>query len=108
MRSSVFLLVLSLAACGGEEEVTTPEPTAETAGGSQVIQPREVDEGRAVEIAMNVAEERGYDTSLYEDMVVDDAGDAWVVQMRQPMIREFLLVTVRKSDGSAALETAMR
>lgn len=108
---AISVLFFSLSACGGgEDEVTTPEPAAQTTGGSNAVaqRSREIDEGRAVEIAMHVAEERGYDTMLYEDIVVDDGGDSWVVQMRQPMIREFLLVTVRKSDGSAVLETVTR
>ncbi|MEZ4247829.1 MAG: hypothetical protein R3B99_06280 [Polyangiales bacterium] len=75
---------------------TPPEPAA----------PRGVNEGRAVEVAMNLATAEGFDVTAYTDVVVHAGGDGttWEVQLRRPRILRYLFVVVRRSDGAATLE----
>ncbi|MCB9633352.1 MAG: hypothetical protein H6721_14645 [Sandaracinus sp.] len=82
----------------GDEVVaeTPPEPAA----------PRGVNEGQAVEIAMNLATAEGFDVTAYTDVVVHAGSDGttWEVQLRRPRILRYLFVVVRRSDGAATLE----
>lgn len=72
----------------------------------QAPAPRGVDEGRAVEIAMNLAGAEGFDVSAYTDVVVHASDDAraWEVQLRRPRILRYLFVVVSRADGGATLE----
>ena len=74
-------------------EVDTPQP-----------QSTGYDEGAAVGVAIALAEAEGYNPAEYADVVVENAGDDWIVQMRRPRANRFLEVRVRKSDGAAALD----
>ena len=76
-------------------EVTTPPPPPARSG---------VDESRALGIAMQIADEEGYDPALYSDVVINDGDDHWVVQMRRPRVLRFLLVNVNKDDGRATFQ----
>ena len=82
-------------ATSGSEVEATPAPAAA---------PRGIDEGRALGIAMQIAEGEGFDPALYSDVVVSDGGDHWVVQMRRPRVLRFLLVNVSKEDGSSTFQ----
>lgn len=83
-----------------EDETTGSEDTTNTPPPAQ----RGVDESRALGIAMQIAEEEGYDPALYSDVVVSDGDDHWVVQMRRPRVLRFLLVNVYKDDGRASFQ----
>jgi hypothetical protein len=67
---------------------------------------RDVDEARAVEIAMNLAGAEGFDVTAYTDVVVHAGGDGrtWEVQLRRPRILRYLFVVVQRADGAATLE----
>lgn len=79
----------------GSEAEATPAPAPA---------PRGIDEGRALGIAMQIAEGEGFDPALYSDVVVSDGDDHWVVQMRRPRVLRFLLVNVDKEDGSSTFQ----
>lgn len=81
----------------GGEEPPPPETQTPSSG---------VDEGAAVNIALELAEQEGYDPAAYDDVVVEDAGANWVVQLRRPMANTFLEVRVDKRSGAADLRTA--
>lgn len=102
----VFIGALTVAgvACGGDEPEHSYETGIEpTSGGEQADSPG-IDEAEAVEIAMALAEQEGYDTHSYSDIVVDHHDDGnWVVQLRRPRMLRFLEVTVDKSSGHGSL-----
>ena len=85
------------ASSGGEQ--TAPPP-------SQAPAATGIDEGQAVNIALQLAEQEGYDPAAYDDVVVENAGAHWVVQLRRPMVNTFLEVRVDKRSGAADLRTA--
>lgn len=111
-------LVLALAGLSGccdcpceEPPPITPLPTAGDeapvrADPTPAPSPRGVDEGRAVEIAMNLASAEAFDVTAYTDVVVHagDDGRTWEVQLRRPRILRYLLVVVQRGDGAATLE----
>ncbi len=83
---------------GGEQTSPSPTPQPPAASG--------IDEGAAVNIALQRTEQEGYDPAAYDDVVVEDAGDHWVVQLRRPMVNTFLEIRVDKRSGAAELRTA--
>lgn len=89
--------------------IFVPEAEEEATNGSEESAPTPpartgVDENGALVIAMQVAEEEGFDPVLYSDVVVGDGDDHWIVQMRRPRVLRFLLVNVNKTDGSATFQ----
>ena len=84
---------------GGGEQPAPPPARATTPSSGY-------DEGAAVNIALQLAEQEGYDPAAYDDVVVEDAGAKWVVQLRRPMANTFLEVQVDKRSGAAELSTA--
>ena len=78
---------------GGQDTAPTPAPVR-----------RGIDENGALGIAMQIAEEEGFDPVLYSDVVVSDGNDHWIVQMRRPRVLRFLLVNVNKDDGAATFQ----
>lgn len=112
MRTLLALGVFWLSACCScpgdtPPPIFVPEESEDTAGGESPppapVQ-RGVDEGRAVTIAMQIAEEEGFDPTLYSDVVVSDGNDHWEVQMRRPRMLRFLLVNVNKDDGASTFQ----
>ena len=103
-------LTLASGACGSQRADApppiAPPPTEASAGveAPPAPAPSGVDEGEAVNIAMQLAEQQGYDLALYEDITVHE-GEAgtWLAQMRRPMATRFLEVTVDTQSGAAEL-----
>ena len=110
MRCFVFLAFLA-GCCPGPDSpppIFVPETAAadEPTAGSESPPPADpartgIDEGGALNIAMAIAEQQGYDPALYTDVVVNSDGDHWVVQMRRPRVLRFFEVFVNKADGTA-------
>jgi len=97
-------LSLGTAACADDEPEHTYETGIEPTSGNEQADSPGVDEAEAVEIAMALAEQEGYDTQSYSDIVVDHHDDAnWVVQLRRPRMLRFLEVTVDKVSGESSL-----
>ena len=91
-------------ACGESESEHTYETGIEPTSGNEQEETPGIDEAEAVEIAMALAEQEGYDTHSYDDIVVDHADDGnWIVQLRRPRMLRFLEVTVDKVNGNASL-----
>ena len=90
----IFVPETEQEATNGSEEAAPTPPPARTG----------VDENGALVIAMQVAEEEGFDPVVYSDVVVADGDDHWVVQMRRPRVLRFLLVNVSKTDGAATFQ----
>ena len=105
------LTLLCHACCSGAAEPPppiAPPPEQEGASGGEAQSspppPSGVDEAQAVNIAMQLAEQQGYDLALYEDITVHQGQDnRWLVQLRRPMATRFLEVTVDKQSGAAEL-----
>ena len=92
-------------ACGGGSEEHTYQTGIETAGEESVSHDGPgIDEGEAVNIAMNLADAEGHDAQAYTDVVVHTSDDGqWVVQLRRPRLLRFIEVVVDKSSGKGVL-----
>ena len=117
MRVAILFAALALEACctcpgaGAPPPIYTPPEETEGAGDESAQTPepapaqRGFDESAALNVAMGVADSEGYDPALYTDVVVEDGGDHWIVQMRRPRVLRFIEVHVNKDDGSALFDT---
>lgn len=111
MTLAFTTLTLLCLACGSpadEPPPIAPPPDEGSTAGAEAATPAPapsgVDEAQAVNIAMQLAEQQGYDLALYEDITVHEGeGDRWLVQLRRPMATRFLEVTVDKRSGEAEL-----
>ena len=100
----IGVLATSGAACADDEPEHRYETGIEPTSGNEATDSPGIDEAEAVEIALALAEQEGYDTHAYNDIVVDHADDgSWVVQLRRPRILRFLEVTVDKVSGHGSL-----
>jgi len=100
----IGLLTIGGAACADDEPEHSYETGIEPTSGGEAADSPGIDEAEAVEIAMALAEQEGYDIHSYSDIVVDHADDGnWIVQLRRPRMLRFLEVTVDKVNGHSSL-----
>ncbi len=100
----IGVLALGGSACADDEPEHTYETGIEPTSGDEQADSPGVDEAEAVEIAMALAEQEGYDTHSYSDIVVDHHDEAnWIVQLRRPRMLRFIEVTVDKASGHSSL-----
>ncbi len=98
------LMILSCGSRAAEEPPPIAPPPSEGAEAAVAPTPSGVDEGEAVNVALALAEQQGYDVALYEDITVHEGESGhWLVQLRRPMATRFLEVTVDKRTGEADL-----
>ncbi len=99
-------MVVVMFGCGD----STAEESEDTTG-SEVVEPEPTPaheqtgtEAHAVEVALHIAEQEGYDVMSYEEITVHRNDDEhWVVQLRRPRIHRFLEVTVNPQSGAGSL-----